>query len=180
MKQSKLIYPLNLQLFGEDPKPEDPKPEDNKKDPLEDLSAEQVIEISKKYAKKEELDAEKQKTAQLMSYILEGGELPDTVGGQGEKNPSIEEMRKELYHSDKPQRNLDIVDKTLKLREAVMKEGKEDPFLPSGHMPNGQVVVVQQSDRDAANRVAEVLGKAVKDANGNPDVFDTMLVQIIR
>lgn len=169
--KEKQLFKLDLQTFAED----DPKQEEQKAvNPLDELTPEQVIEINKKFAKKDELDALKQKNSELISYILDGKELSENLNAETE-SPSISELRKQLYHSDKPLRNLDVVDKTLKLREKVMAEGQPDPFLPQGHK-----VVIQQADVEAANRVAESFSAAVKEANGDPDAFDNLLSKMIR
>ena len=180
MKNKKLFI-LNLQLFAEDQPNLNEKSEDQPNpNPLDDLTPEQLIEINKRYTKKSDYDELKEKNSQLIGIILDGKELPDDLGAGQTESPSIAELRQKLYHSEKPLRNLEVVKGTLDLREAIMKEGKPDPFLPHGHDAKGNAVVVTQADIDAANRVGESLAAAVKEADGDPDVFDSIFPRMIR
>ena len=65
--------------------------------------------------------------------------------------------------------------KALQLRKAVIDEyGEEkDPFLPTGHN-----VVIEQSDVDTANRVAETLQDLVDKSNGDSQYFTNELARI--
>ena len=160
-------FKLNLQLFADDD-PANPE-ESNGSNPL---NPEEVIDIKKNFVKREELDAANKRYDELVKGILEGN-APD-LGGD-EAKPDISKLRKELYHSEKPLSNLEVVSKTLELRKAIMDQGGEDPFLPT---------FAQSSPTDAdiasADKVAKVLQEAVDEAKGDEGLFMARLNQIIR
>lgn len=158
---------------------EEKKVEEQERDPLMDLTPEQALAIKQRYSKKEDIEAANQRYEELLGKVLEGEQISNPNEAKTEK-PDINQLRQELYHSDKPLRNLEVVEKTLALRKAVIEEGNPDPFLPSGHSGDGTKVVIQRSDIEAAERTAEVLENAVKEANGDADYFDGLLKKIIR
>ena len=95
--------------------------------------------------------------------------LQAVVNGQ----PDEEEVKEEPVDIDKlrlslreEQTNLDFVTKALKLREAVIAKGGEDPFVPVGskYTPTA-------ADYERATRVATILQEMVDEANGDPQVF---------
>lgn len=111
--------------------------------------------------KYEELKAENKK---LLDSIVNGTEvaLP-----QDEKK-SIEELRANYLKED--QSNLDYISNALKLREALMAEGKPDPFLPLGEQ-----ILPTDEDIATANKVASVLQECVDYAEGDSNVFTNEL-----
>lgn len=84
---------------------------------------------------------------------------------------SAAELRKALYGNGcDGLSNLDYWDKTLKLREIIIAEGKEDPFVPQGHN-----IVATDADRAAAQKVADVVQKCIDVADGDSSVFTNEL-----
>lgn len=82
-----------------------------------------------------------------------------------------EELRKALYGNGcDGLSNLDYWDKTMKLREAIIESGKEDPFVPQGHN-----IVATEEDRAAAQRVADVIQYCIDVAEGDSSVFTNEL-----
>lgn len=113
-------------------------------------------------SKYDELRAENKK---LLQSIVNGQQVE--VEEQKPKK-SIEELRKEWL--DENNNNLQTVSKALELREALIAEGKPDPFLPIGSQ-----ISPEDSDIAAANKVATVLQECVDYAEGNNDVFTNEL-----
>lgn len=93
---------------------------------------------------------------------------------QPAENPNVEEpkvdieaLRKKTFSTD--QTNLEYWTNALSLREALIKEGKPDPFLPVG--TNAPVT---DNDIAAANRVAKSMAELVEMADGSPEAFNSL------
>lgn len=173
-----MFIKVNLQFFAEDdPKQqEDPKKTQPKK---EDLTPEEVLDIKTNYVKKEEYDKIKKQYGDLVKNVLDGGDLP-SEDPDGEKGVDKAKLRKELYDPNNSMSNLEYVEKTLKLRKQIIAEGGSDPFLPKGINGNPfENDEQQKAAEQSANKVAEVLEKAVKDAEGDPATFDVIMSKII-
>ena len=110
----------------------------------------------------EDLKAENKK---LLDSIVNGQTLE--VEEQKPKK-SVEELRNEWL--DENNTNLQYIEKTLELREALMSEGQPDPFLPIGKQ-----ILPDDADIAAANKVAEVLKECVEYAQGDSSVFTNEL-----
>lgn len=108
-------------------------------------------------SKYEELRAENKR---LLQAVV-NGQPGETVAK--ERKVDINELRKAL---SKEQTNLEYITNALKLREAVLSEGGDDPFVPVGskYTPTA-------ADYERANRVATVLQEMVDEADGDPQIF---------
>ena len=87
----------------------------------------------------------------------------------------INKLRKELYGNSELS-NLEYIDKTLQLRDALLQAGEPDPFIPTGskYSPTDE-------DSAAANRVAEGLKHCVdyaKEYGYDSEVFTNELQRI--
>ena len=112
-------------------------------------------------SKYDELKAENKK---LLDSIVNGTEVAQPV----EEKKSVEELRAAYLKED--QSNLEYITNTLKLREALMAEGKPDPFLPIGEQ-----ILPTDEDVATANKVAQVLQECVDYAEGDSNVFTNEL-----
>ena len=108
-----------------------------------------------------ELKAENKK---LLDSIVNGTE----VALPAEEKKSVEELRAAYLKED--QSNLEYITNVLALREALMAEGKPDPFLPIGEQ-----ILPTDEDVATANKVAQVLQECVDYAEGNSAVFTNEL-----
>ena len=113
-------------------------------------------------SKYEELRAENKK---LLDSIVNGTEIAQPAA---EEKKSVEELRKAYLKED--QSNLEYKTNTLKLREALMAEGKPDPFLPIGEQ-----ILPTDEDIATAQKVADVLQECVDYAEGDSAVFTNEL-----
>lgn len=118
---------------------------------------------------------------QYMKLKDENKRLIQTLGegtgeSQGAPAPKVDvnELRKELFNSDASMTNLTYIDKSLKLREALIERGEKDPFLPWG-----KNISPTESDIATAERVANVLQDCVDYADGNPAVFISELQRVL-
>lgn len=112
-------------------------------------------------AKYDQLRAENKR---LLDSIVNG--TPVEVAKEEKK--SIEELREAYLKED--QSNLEYITNTLKLREAIIAEGKPDPFLPIGEQ-----ILPTDEDVKAAQKVADVLQECVDYAEGDSAVFTNEL-----
>ena len=112
-------------------------------------------------SKYEELRAENKK---LLDSIVNGTEIAQPAA----EKKSIEELRANYLKED--QSNLEYISNALKLREALMAEGKPDPFLPIGEQ-----ILPTDEDVATANKVAQVLQECVDYAEGDSNVFTNEL-----
>ena len=113
-------------------------------------------------SKYEQLRAENKK---LLDSIVNGTEVAHPAA---EQKKSIEELRAAYLKED--QSNLEYITNTLKLREAIMAEGKPDPFLPIGEQ-----IMPTDTDIATAQKVADVLQECVDYAEGDSAVFTNEL-----
>lgn len=112
-------------------------------------------------SKYDQLRAENKK---LLDSIVNGTPVEVKV----EDKKSIEELRAAYLKED--QSNLEYITNTLKLREAIIAEGKPDPFLPIGNQ-----IMPTDEDVATANKVAQVLQECVDYADGDSAVFTNEL-----
>ena len=112
-------------------------------------------------SKYEALRAENKK---LLDSIVNGTPVEVKV----EDKKSIEELRAAYLKED--QSNLEYITNTLKLREAIIAEGKPDPFLPIGEQ-----IMPTDEDIKTAEKVANILQECVDYAEGDSAVFTNEL-----
>ena len=120
-------------------------------------------------AKYEKLKAENK---QLLDTLVAGGSLEQKPIAE---KADIAAMRQDLFNNRRQLTNLDFVERMLELRNAVMEDGGDDPFLPFG--VNTQRT---QADYDAARKCAEMLQECVDAADHNPEIFNAQLKTIMR
>ena len=71
--------------------------------------------------------------------------------------------------------NLEFVSSALKLRNALIEDGKPDPFLPVGRR-----ISPTEDDIRKANKVADAFEYCVDAAQGDPAIFNMELMRITR
>jgi len=124
-----------------------------------------IKELKENSVDRSKYDALKAENKKLLDSIVNGtdADLP----AKDEKK-SIEELRAAYLKED--QSNLEYITNTLKLREAIIAEGKPDPFLPIGEQ-----IMPTDEDIATANKVAQVLQECVDYAEGDSAVFTNEL-----
>lgn len=116
-------------------------------------------------AKYDQLRAENKR---LLDSLVNG--RPAEENQKEEPKKSIEELR-ELWN--KPdQSNLEYIQNTLNLRQALIDEGKPDPFLPIGNQ-----IMPTDNDIATANKVAQVFQDCLDYAEGDSSVFTNELMR---
>lgn len=123
-----------------------------------------IKEIKENSVDKETYLKLKEENKKLLNSLVNGENLP--VETQ-EKKVDIEVLRQELFGmKHKTLNNLEFVDKALKLRNALIEKGENDPFVATGSK-------IKPTDEDyaKAEKVAKVLQECVDYADGDPNVF---------
>lgn len=123
-----------------------------------------IKELKENSVDRSKYDALKAENKKLLDSIVNGTE----VALPKEEKKSVEELRAAYLKED--QSNLEYITNTLKLREAIIAEGKPDPFLPIGEQ-----IMPTDSDIATANKVAQVLQECVDYAEGDSAVFTNEL-----
>lgn len=122
-----------------------------------------IKELKQNSVDRAKYDKLKEENKKLLDAVVNGGEYS---GSQEDSNVDIDQLRKDVFDNPDPT-NLEYVTNVLKLREALIEEGYEDPFVPQGT----QIVATEQ-DRLTAEKVARELQDMVDKANGDPHVFN--------
>lgn len=105
----------------------------------------------------------KEENKQLLNSLVNG----ESIDIKKEDPVDINDLRNKLFSTHKvDMTNLDYVSNALKLRDALMKEGQMDPFVPQG-----KKIHPTDEDFSKANKVASVLQECVDYADGDPMVF---------
>ena len=123
-----------------------------------------INELKQNSVDRSKYEALKAENKKLLDSIVNGTE----VALPKEEKKSTEELRAAYLKED--QSNLEYITNTLKLREAIIAEGKPDPFLPIGEQ-----IMPTDSDIATANKVAQVLQECVDYAEGDSAVFTNEL-----
>lgn len=114
--------------------------------------------------KYESLQAEHNK---LLKALVNG----DEVEVEAPEKPNIDELRLSLFTEEVQKlNNLQFVENSLKLRNALLEAGEADPFVPCGNS-----TAPEESDFATAERVAQILQECVDYANGDSQVFTAEL-----
>ena len=124
-----------------------------------------IKELKENSVDRSKYDALKAENKKLLDSIVNGTDVD--LPAKDEKK-SIEELRAAYLKED--QSNLEYITNTLALREALIAEGKPDPFLPIGEQ-----ILPTDEDVAAANKVAQVLQECVDYAEGDSNVFTNEL-----
>ena len=117
----------------------------------------------------EELQAENR---ELLDTLINGGQITNVIE---QPQKTIQEMRVELFSkeaADKGMTNLEFVTKSLELRDAIIKSGGTDPFLPVG-----KGIEITREDYEAAEFTAEQFRQCIDIADGNSEVFTNELMR---
>ena len=123
-----------------------------------------INELKQNSVNREDYNKLKAENKKLLDSIVNG----TPVEVQSPQRKSIEELRAAYLKED--QTNLEYISNALKLREALISEGKPDPFLPIGEQ-----ILPTDEDVAAANKVASVLQECVDYAEGDSAVFTNEL-----
>ena len=113
----------------------------------------------------------KEENSRLLKSLINGDTIEHT---QAPTEPDVAQLRQELFAGEAQLTDLEYVSKVLALRDAIIENGDPDPFLPFGHH-----IAPTAEDREAAERVARVLGDCVEQADGDSAFFTSLVTREI-
>lgn len=112
----------------------------------------------------------KQENKQLLNSLVQGTSIENPSAEKQAVVSTDDLVKKYDELSNGQASNLEYWETTLALRNRLIEEGRQDPFLPFGHD-----YVIQQSDVDCANKVASIVQECIDYANGDSSVFTNEL-----
>lgn len=121
---------------------------------------------------REQYEKLKNENKELLDTLINGGQVTNVIE---QPQKTIQEMRAELFSkeaADKGMTNLEFVTKSLELRDAIIKSGGTDPFLPVG-----KGIEITRDDYEAAEFTAEQFRQCIDIADGNSEVFTAELMR---
>ena len=129
----------------------------------EQSAADIISEMRANTVPKDKYERLKSENEKLMRALANG----EQIEVEAPETPDVNELRKALY-TDEVQNltDLQMVTKTLELRQAIIDAGGVDPFVPQGNK-----FVAEDSDYATAEKVADVLQQCVDYADGDNAVF---------
>lgn len=131
-----------------------------------------IKELKQNSVGREEYEKLKAENKKLIDAVVNG--QPGQEGQQVvvHTEEDINRLRNELFNSDKELSNLDYVSKALELREALMENGKPDPFIPVGKQ-----ISPTREDIEIAEKVAQVYKECIEYAEGDSQMFTNELMR---
>lgn len=127
----------------------------------------QIEQLRANSVSKAEYDKLKAKHDKAVNALISGGQLEEKEAAPVDKAA----LRKALYTSEcENLSNLEYWEKTLELRQAIIDDGGQDPFLPIG-----QKIAPTAEDVEKADNVAKVIQECIDYAQGDSRIFTTEL-----
>ena len=139
--------------------------EDNTSDYIE-----QIKKLKESSVSKDDYDKLKADNKKLIDALANGTPIEGKVEPKIDAVENINECRKKLFGKGSNLSNLEYCKAAVELRDALIKNGERDPFLPFGHN-----VVTTDSDNETAERVATVMKECIDYADGDSDIFTNEL-----
>lgn len=122
-----------------------------------------ITELRANTVSKDKYNKLEQEHTKLLKALARG----EDVEVEAPEKPNVDELRKSLFTDDVQfLSDIDMVSKTLQLRQAVIDEGGIDPFVPFGKRS-----APEDSDFSTAEKVANVLQECLDYAEGDNKVF---------
>lgn len=128
-----------------------------------------INELKSNTVSKEQYLKLKGENKRLLDTLVAGGSIENPVQ---KTEVDVDALRKELFNKDNQMSNLEFVEKSLELRDALMDAGEPDPFLPIG----ARISPTPEEARIAEN-VAQVYRECIDYADGNSEVFTNELMR---
>lgn len=129
-------------------------------DTINDLKANSVS--------KDKYDQLKQENKSLIDALKNGQQIEV----EEEAEVDIDQLRKDLFDTDKPLTNLEYVSKSLQLRNAILEKEGVDIFLPNGHNYK-----YDSDDKNKADYVAQMFQECIDYADGDSQLFTQELMR---
>ena len=135
--------------------------EDNTQDYIDAIK-----DLKQNSVNREDYEKLKAENKQLINSLVNG----QVVDADAPKHRPVDDIRNELFNNE--HNNLEYVKLSLELREALMAEGKPDPFLPMGSQ-----IAPTPDDEAKAEKVAQVYQECIDYADGDSKLFTQELMR---
>lgn len=132
---------------------------------VEDMTPDYIAtiqQLKQNSVDKAKYDALRLENKKLLDAVVNGQTVEAKAPVQKE---DIQTLRNKVFNNPN-QTNLEYITNVLELRNRLLEEGHEDPFVPQGTQ-----ISATQADYDRANKVATVLQEMIDEADGDPNVF---------
>ena len=139
--------------------------EDNTNDYID-----QIKKLKENSVSKDDYNKLKADNKKLIDALANGTQVEGVVEPKVSAVENINNLRKKLFSKGSNLDNLEYCKTAVELRDALIKNGERDPFLPFGHN-----VVATESDHETAERVANVMKECIDYADGDSDIFTNEL-----
>ena len=134
-----------------------------------------IKELKEKSVDRSEYEKLKAENRKLLDSIINGGPESSEETPKTYSKEEIQNMRKELFDPDKDFTNLEYMKRVLELRDALLANGEDDPFLP-----HGKQISPTKEDEERAEISAQVFRECVEYAEGDSEAFTNELMRRTR
>ena len=138
---------------------------------LETNYLEVIQELKQTTVPREQYNKQLEENRKLLNAIVNGENIPNAT--EETDKPNAADLRKKLFNETHS--NLEYVETALALRDAVIAEGGEDPFVPQGRK-----ISATREDYALAEKVAQGFKHCIEYANGDSAVFTNELQRITK
>ena len=134
-----------------------------------------IKELKQNSVDRSEYDKLRAENKKLIDAVVNGQPSQEEPVLTKHSKEQIDELRNELFNSPRDLNNLEYITKAMELREALMENGKPDPFLPVGKQ-----ISPTRDDLEGAEKVAQVYKECIDYAEGDSEVFTNELMRRTR
>ena len=130
-----------------------------------------IEEMKRNTVSREQFDKMKQENKRLLDALTSGQTIEQKVEAPAKK--TVAELANALMNGSS--NNLNYCKTALELRERMMEEGMDDPFVP-----RGQKISPTREDYELAQRVADGIQSCIDYADGDSELFTQELQRITK
>ena len=134
-----------------------------------------IKELKQNSVDRAEYDKLRAENKKLIDAVVNGQSGQEEPVFTKHSKEQIDDLRNELFNSPRELNNLEYITKALELREALIENGKPDPFLPVGKQ-----ISPTRDDLEGAEKVAQVYKECIDYAEGDSEVFTNELMRRTR
>ena len=134
-----------------------------------------IKELKQNSVDRSEYDKLRAENKRLIEAVVNGQSGQEEPVFTKHSKEQIDDLRNELFNSPRELNNLEYITKVMELREALMENGKPDPFLPVGKQ-----ISPTRDDLEGAEKVAQVYKECIDYAEGDSEVFTNELMRRTR
>lgn len=128
-----------------------------------------IQELQNNTVSKDQYNKLRAENKKLLDALVSGNSIENPVQ---KPKVDIDGLRKDLFDKDAQLTNLEFVEKSLALRDALIEAGEPDPFLPIG----SRISPTPEEARIAEN-VADIYRECIDYADGDSEVFTNELMR---